>query len=64
MTHGGNNSVTEALTAGVPMLVLPFSTDQFAAAAALEDSGYGEAARPQHGAAGRDRCRGAAGSSP
>ena len=46
VTHGGNNSVTEALTAGVPMLVLPFSTDQFAAAAALEDSGYGEVLDP------------------
>lgn len=41
VTHGGNNSVTEALTAGVPMLVLPFSTDQFAGAAALEDAGFG-----------------------
>jgi len=46
VTHGGNNSVTEALTAGVPMLVLPFSTDQFAAAAALEDVGYGEVLDP------------------
>ena len=36
VTHGGNNSVTEALTHGVPMLVLPFSTDQFDAAAAIE----------------------------
>lgn len=46
VTHGGNNSVTEALTAGVPMLVLPFSTDQFAGAAALEDAGYGEVLDP------------------
>jgi MGT family glycosyltransferase len=36
VTHAGNNSVTEALTFGVPMLVLPFSTDQFDGAAAVE----------------------------
>ena len=52
VTHGGNNSVTEALTAGVPLLVLPLSTDQFTGATALEDAGLGEAldpnsARPQ-----------------
>ena len=41
VTHGGNNSVTEALTAGVPLLVLPLSTDQFAGAAAVERGGVG-----------------------
>ena len=46
VTHGGNNSVTEALTAGVPMVVLPFSTDQFAGAAAIEAAGLGVACDP------------------
>ncbi|WP_395725882.1 nucleotide disphospho-sugar-binding domain-containing protein [Nakamurella sp.] len=46
VTHGGNNSVTEALTAGVPMLVLPFSTDQFAGAAAVVEAGVGLALDP------------------
>lgn len=46
VTHGGNNSVTEAMTAGVPLVVLPFSTDQFAGAAALEDAGFGVACAP------------------
>ncbi|GAA2576153.1 glycosyltransferase [Winogradskya consettensis] len=46
ITHAGNNSVTEALTAGVPMLALPFSTDQFAGAAAVEAAGVGIALDP------------------
>ncbi len=41
VTHGGNNSVTEACAAGVPMVVLPMSTDQFAGAAAIERAGIG-----------------------
>ncbi|MFJ9948165.1 glycosyltransferase [Kitasatospora sp. NPDC091207] len=39
--HGGNNSFTECLTAAVPMLVLPFSSDQFAIAHDVERAGLG-----------------------
>lgn len=46
VTHGGNNSVTEAVGQGVPLLVLPFSTDQFAGAAAIERAGVGRALDP------------------
>ena len=46
VTHGGNNSVTEAIGSGVPLVVLPFSTDQFAGAAAVEQSGFGVALDP------------------
>jgi zeaxanthin glucosyltransferase len=46
VTHGGNNSITEALTHGVPMLVMPFSTDQFDGAAAVEQSLAGIALDP------------------
>ncbi|MFE1645986.1 glycosyltransferase [Microbacterium sp. P01] len=46
VTHGGNNSVTEAVGSGVPLLVLPFSTDQFAGAAAIESRGFGIALDP------------------
>ena len=46
VTHGGNNTVTEALTAGVPLLIGPLSTDQFAAAADIERAGLGRAFDP------------------
>jgi len=46
VTHGGNNSVTEAMTAGVPLVVLPFSTDQFAGAAAIDAAGFGVSLPP------------------
>ncbi|MGW1771295.1 glycosyltransferase [Streptomyces sp. NPDC002104] len=39
--HGGNNSFTECLAAGVPALVLPFSSDQFSVAHDAERSGAG-----------------------
>ena len=59
VTHGGNNSVTEALTFGVPLVVLPFSTDQFAGAAAIEAAGLGVALDPN--AASADRIAAAVG---
>ncbi|RIJ71244.1 glycosyltransferase [Nakamurella silvestris] len=46
VTHAGNNSVTEAAAAGVPMVLLPFSTDQFAGAAAVVAAGTGIALDP------------------
>ncbi|HSP59665.1 MAG TPA: glycosyltransferase [Ornithinimicrobium sp.] len=46
VSHGGNNTVTEALSAGVPLLLVPLSTDQFSGAAAVEDAGLGEALDP------------------
>jgi UDP:flavonoid glycosyltransferase YjiC (YdhE family) len=46
VTHGGNNTVTEALTAGVPLLVGPLSTDQFAGGADVEEAGLGRVFDP------------------
>lgn len=51
VSHGGNNSVTEALAFGVPMVVMPFSTDQFAGAEALERVGFGVALAPNDASA-------------
>lgn len=48
VTHAGNNSVTEALAFGVPMLALPFSTDQFDGAGAIERGLAGVALDPNN----------------
>ena len=45
--HGGNNSITEALTKGVPVMVFPFASDQFFSAKAVEENGIGEVCDPQ-----------------
>jgi UDP:flavonoid glycosyltransferase YjiC (YdhE family) len=44
--HGGNNTVTEALHAGLPLLVGPFASDQFAGAEDVRRAGVGEAFDP------------------
>ena len=44
--HGGNNTVMEALTLGVPVLAGPFSSDQFVAAEDLRRGGVGDAFAP------------------
>ena len=44
--HGGNNTVMEALSAGLPVLAGPFSSDQFVAAEDLRRGGVGDAFDP------------------
>jgi zeaxanthin glucosyltransferase len=44
--HGGNNTVMEALTAGVPVLAGPLSSDQFVAAEDLRRGRVGDAFDP------------------
>jgi MGT family glycosyltransferase len=44
--HGGNNTITEALAAGVPLLIGPFSSDQFDNAADVEAAGLGAVFAP------------------
>ena len=44
--HGGNNSFTECLYYGRPMVLLPFSSDQFNIARDAEAAGLAAAADP------------------
>ena len=44
--HGGNNTVTEALRAGIPLLICPFASDQFAGAEDVRRGGVGDAFDP------------------
>lgn len=46
ISHGGNNTVTDTLLHGLPLIVIPFSADQPESAARVKASGAGIRIRP------------------
>ncbi len=47
ITHGGAQSIGEAIDAGVPMIIIPQGADRDAQAARIVDRGLGEWIRPR-----------------
>ena len=41
ITHGGMNSIREAIGAGIPLVVIPLVNDQFVNAEMVEENGFG-----------------------